>query len=190
MSSRQAAIRAVARQAVRMMTVRRVHRVRILAGTITQNTNTFINLLTCDDDPDYDLATDGTNIAECQPGARIEAVQLVMTVFGANIAGETIEWIIGRDPDGALATNYTIGNLYTADVSANTRMIRANVWGAGHFIGTTNRDSMTSGLNITKALRRARLMADGDVIRLAFTATAAGGDHTLYLRGRIITRGP
>lgn len=191
MSSRQAAIKAVARQAVRMMTVRRVHRVRILSGTITQGANTSFVLLTCDDDPDYDLATDGTNVAECQPGARIEAVQIVMSIFGSNIAGETIEWVIGRDQDNALgAASFSVSELYAADFTGNRAILRKNVWGVGHFIGTANRDVSNTGLNITKALRRARLMADGDTIRLNFTATAAGGDHTVYLRGRIITRGP
>lgn len=169
---------------------KRVHRIRMLNQTITQGTDTPFTLLSCDDEPNYDLATDGTNVAECHPGAKIVAVQLVMTVFSV-ADGETVEWVIGRDPDAAITSAaFTISNLYSADVTGGRLLMSKNTWGAGHMISSDGHAAMNTSLNITKALRRASKMADGDLIRLVFTHSAAGGNSLFYIRGRIITVGP
>lgn len=168
---------------------KRVHKVRMLDQTITQGTDTLANLLTCDDDPNYDLTTDGSNVSECHPGAMIVAVQLVLTLFSVP-DGETIEWVIGRDPDGAIGTGFTMADLYTSDVTASNALLKKNVWGAGHMVSSDGHAAMNTSLNITKALRRAAKMRDGDAIKIRFTATAASGNSAFYMRGRIITVGP
>lgn len=172
---------------------RRVHRIRMLDQAITQGAVTTFSLLSCDDDPNYDLTSDGTNIAEAHPGARIVGMNLHMSIFDVD-AGETVEWILGKDPDGALGAGgvFDIADLYTSDVTANNLAVRENVWTVGHMIGETgNRTLKNVELRIPRGtLKRSRLLADGDVIRLAFTHTAAGTDSTMYLRGRIVTRGP
>lgn len=173
------------------MQVKRTHRIRILDGALTAGANVAVNLLTCDDDPDYDLATDGSNVAECQPGARIVAVQLVLSIYGVD-SGEIVEWIIGRDPDAIITgPNFSMSNLYLQDVTSTTNFLRKNTWGAGHMISTTGRDLATQHVNISgKALKRSRLMAENDVIRLGLLSSADDVSGKYYLRGRIITRGP
>lgn len=172
------------------MLTKRIHKIRMLNQTITEGTDTPFNLLTCDDEPNYDLTTDGTNVAECHPGAKIVAVQLIATIYGL-VATRLVEWVIGRDPDGAITnTTFTMTALYTSDVSTANAMLKANVWGAGHVVAT-DRTGMDVRLNITKALRRASKMRDGDAIKIQFTDDGAGtGNGILYLRGRIITVGP
>lgn len=185
-------MRRLARQVAAMNAVKRVHRIRILAGTITQGTDTSFSLLTCDDDPNYDLTTDGTNVAECEPGAKVVAVQLHMSIYGMP-AGEVYEWTMYRDPDGALgaASNGTIATLYTADFTASNAVQRKNTFLAGHVCSSTSKEVYTDQIRITsKALRRAARFADGDLWRMTFTATPSATSPSLYLRGRIITRGP
>lgn len=141
-------------------------------------------------EPNYDLTTDGTNVAECHPGAKIVAIQLIGSIYGLQ-ATRLVEWVIGRDPDGAiLTTGFTIANLYTADATLTNLQLKKNAWGAGHVIGT-DRTGVDVRLNITSALRRTSKMLDGDVVRLVFTDDGAGtGNGIFYLRGRIITVGP
>lgn len=169
---------------------KRVHRIRMLQQTITQGADSPFSLLTCDDEPNYDLTTDGSNLAECHPGSKIVAVQLAMTIY--NITdGESVEWIIGRDPDGSiLTTGFTVATLFTADLTLTGGMLRKNAWGVGHVIGSNQDNTFDTRLNITKALRRSSKMADGDTIRLVFTMSAAASNALFYLRGRIITVGP
>lgn len=190
--SNRRAIQKLANMVRANMGVRRVHRIRMLDQTITQGTDTAFALLTCDDDPNYDLTTDGTNVAECQVGCRIVAVQLHMSL--TNIPnGETVEWVIGRDPDGAItAAGFVVSGVYTADITQGNRMLKDNAWTVGHVMaGTASRDTFNGRLNIArKTLKRARVMHDGDVVRLVFTHTAASSSSLMYLRGRIITRGP
>lgn len=169
---------------------KRVHKIRMLNQTITEGSESPFQLLTCDDEPNYDLTTDGTNVSECHPGAKIIAVQLVATIYGL-VATRLVEWVIGRDPDSAITNaNYTMANLYASDVTGTSTMLRPNVWGAGHVVAT-DRSGFETRLNITGALRRASKMRDGDVIKINFTDDGAGtGNGILYLRGRIITVGP
>lgn len=178
----------VRREVRKAIGVRRVHRIRIVAGTITNGADTNFNLLTCDDDPNYDLTTDGTNVAECEPGSRIIAVQLVAAFRNLN-TDQLVEYVIGRDPDQAIgAANYTIANLYAADVSAQNLALRRNIWAAGSVIGTTQNESVPIRIRVGKAIKRSRVMHDGDAIRLSITMSSVTNDAALYLRGRIITR--
>lgn len=160
-------------------------------STVTQGTDTSFNLLTCDDDPNYDLATDGTNVAECEPGSKIVAVQLHMSLYNMP-DGEVYEWVMGRDPDGAItAGTFTMATLYTQDVSGADLLLRKNAWAAGHIMSSTSHAFSQEMVRIKGSnLRRAGNMEDGDVIRLTFTASASATSPLLYLRGRIITRGP
>lgn len=185
-------LRRLAQMVYNMNTVKRVHRIRITQQAITEGTSAEnFNLLTCDDDPNYDLTTDGTNVAECEPGCKIVAIQLVMTVHSVPAASRLIEWTIGRDPDATLTTGLGMPTLYTSDVSTTTIVTRKNVWAAGHMVGL---DKLGANINVNvsrKALARASRMADGDIIRLTFTDDSGGtGNAAFYLRGRIITRGP
>lgn len=191
MASRQ--MRQLAAMVAARMQTKRVHRILANPFTATANATTSLSLLTCDDDPNYDLTSDGSsNVAECHPGAKIIAIQLVMTVFQLD-TDDVYHWIIGRDPDGALqaASAFTVATLYTSDVSTTTALLRKNTWACGHFVGSSTRDKFNTPVIISsKALRRSARLADGDVIRMNWTNPHASTDAKVYVRGRIITRGP
>lgn len=167
----------------------------MLNQTITEALDGGANrftLLTCDDDPNYDLTTDGTNVAEVEPGARIVAIQLVLTIF-ALVSGRTVEWVLGKDPDNALgAASTTVASLYNSDITTGNTWLRKNTIAMGHVIASTNRDLYNSNVNVPrKAMARVARMADGDAFYISFADAGEGvGNALFYLRGRIITRGP
>lgn len=168
------------------------YRMRFLAFTITQGANTVLPLLQCvaDSDPDYDQLIDGTSPAECAAGTKIIACQLHFQIV-AGQDNEIIEWVLLRDPDGALAAAATqsIDTLYTQDKSLNSMIMRKNAVAAGHIIMDSNHGTPEVRVNIPrKALRRISTLQENDFFKIVFTMTAAGGNATLYGRGRIITR--
>lgn len=165
-----------------------VYRMRFLALTITQGTMTALPLLKADDDPDYDQLIDGTTAAECSPGSRVIALQLHFQIVTGQ-DNEIIEWILYKDPDNALTAATDISTLYTQDVTASNKTLRKMTLAAGHLIMDSNHGTPEIRVNITrKALRRIGPIQDNDVLRMVFTMTSAGGNATLYGRGRIITR--
>lgn len=166
-----------------------VARMRFLTFTITQGTNTGLPLLLCDDDPDYDQLIDGTSPAECQPRARILAIQMHLQLLALPV-GEVLEWILYKDPDAILTATTGIGTLYTQDKTANGLILRKNTLAAGHVIvDATSRSVQPITVNIPrKALRRIGPMQENDVLRMVFTLTAAASNGDLYGRGRIIFR--
>jgi len=174
-----------------------VYRMRFLAFSIVQNTTTILPLMSVpqDNDPDYDQLIDGTNPAECSPGSRIIALQLhFQFVPGAtpgDLSGEICEWVLLKDPDGALsaAGGANMATLYTQDVTTLTKMIRKNAIAADQIVFSTNVDNPRMRINLSrKALRRIGPMQENDTLRIAFTMTPASANATLYGRGRIITR--
>lgn len=185
------AMKRLAQMVYNMNTVKRYSKIRMLNQTITEASETPFNLLTCDDDPDYDVLTNGTTVAEIQPGAQIIAIQLHMTIYGL-VATRLVEWLIGRDPDGAItAANFTVANVYTPDLTVTNALLKKNAWSVGHVVAN-DRTGFDLNINIPgKLLARAGRMNDGDVIRINFTDDGAGtGNGILYMRGRIVTRGP
>lgn len=168
-----------------------VYRMRFTAFTVTQGADTALPLLLCDDDPTYDQLIDGTNPAEVAPGSRILALQLAFQWVANGGDNELVEWVLFKDPDGILvaAGAASIVTLFTQDVSTVSKIMRKNAIAAGHTIFDSNHATPTINVNIPrKTLRRIGPMQDGDTLRMTFTATAAAGNHTLYGRGRIITR--
>lgn len=190
------AFRKLVRREVRKASGNRVeHRIRMLEQSLAAATTTTKSLLTCDDDPDYDKTSDGTNVAECHPNSRILAFQLVMGLYVASnpISNGPMEFLMYRDRDAAIsgASAGNMSTLYTADFSTTTGMLRKNTYLAGHQFITTNYEQKTVRLSVSrKALRRAGIMHDGDLIRLAFDNPDPDTACMLYLRGRIITKTP
>lgn len=171
------------------MMPRFVYRMRFTAFTVTQGTTTPLNLLLCDDDPDYDQLIDGTTPAEVAPGSRILALQLQFQWVANGGDNEIVEWILFKDPDGAMGVTTDIADLYVQDITTLGKMLRKNCIAAGHTIFDSNHATPELRVNIPrKTLRRIGPMQENDVLRMVFTATAAAGNHTLYGRGRIITR--
>jgi len=170
------------------------HRVHFKDVTIAANASTGFDLLTCDDDPNYDVTSDGTNVAEIHPESRVIRLQLVMGLYVDSnpIVGGPLEWLLGRDPDSALtASSMTMATLMASDVNAGVKVLRANTWATGHMFLTTTKGQGNSRVIVSrKALRRSRVFHDGDKLRIVFTNPDADTAAKLYLRGRIISRLP
>lgn len=163
-----------------------VSRVRIFGGTATQNATTEFTLLTVDDDPDYDLTTDGTNVAEAQARSRLTGIKLDMGLTPSS-AGETMEWMLFKSPDGVLNAT-TPATLFTADVSTSTLALRKNVVAYGLFRASANTDARQARIRIKRAaMRRIAQLKDGDSLRLAITHSADSTDGILDLTGTITT---
>lgn len=180
--------RGLVRGAVR---VNHVSRVRFFgSGNIPANATTYFPLLHCDDDPDYDLATDGTNIAEVKPLSRIMSIQLHarMEPSGTGVAAR-LEWMLLKDPDQSLsAVPMAPSSLFSADFTTNVAALRKYTLAYGWFVASTNRDSFDRMIRIRrKALRRAGIMHDLDRLSLAITNSAAAATAHLQLTGRIVT---
>lgn len=154
---------------------------------------TYVSLLSCDDDPNYDTTSDGTNIAEVHPNSRLLGMQLHMGLYVASnpISNGPMEFILYRDPDAALSTAATMAELQGADVTTNRLTLRKNTILAGHQFITTNREYQNQNLRVRrKTLNRIRVMHDNDVIKMAFTNPDPDTVCMLYLRGRILSKTP
>lgn len=146
------------------------HRVRMLSKTINTTTpfRTYVDLLTADDDPDYDIVSNGTTIAECHANSKIVKVQLKINLFNSS-TDKFVEWALYRDPDQVLGTNATIDAMFTSDVSTNDQLMKKNAVAYGNKRFTSQADGGIAKIFIKrKALARIRTMHDNDKLRLLF----------------------
>lgn len=146
-----------------------------------------VPLLTCDDDPDYDQAIDGTTAAEVQPHTAIVNIKLAVTFSGFDNAAMT-RWILFKDPDNILGTTQSPDDLFIQDITANDIVLRKNTLKAGYFVPSTGFDKPTAPLHIRrKALSRIGDMEDGDKLRFNMIAggTTAG---KMFAMGTITVR--
>lgn len=165
------------------------HRVYVKDLTITASTNKYINLLNADDDPDYDLVSNGTNTAECHTNSKITKIQLSMQYFNSTGSGLTVEWMLTRRPDvgGIATTDMTPANLWVSDWNVATNALKANTVTYGHSIISSTFETVKSSVRIKrKALGRIRTMHDGDLLTFALFPPA-GTTQVLNLIGRIWT---
>lgn len=169
-----------------------VSRVRIFGHSLTgQTTIQSPILLVCDDDPDYDLSSDGTNIAEVQPFSKITNIKLACQLdTGGNSHTDRLEWILVKDPDGMLAAASAVpADLFTADVSTTTVLLRKYTLAYGWFVSTASAENQKFNIRIkAKALRRAGLLHDGDRLRF-FVRNESASAGFMNLTGTITTRG-
>lgn len=167
-----------------------VKRVRFMNVAIPTAATTTFTLLACDDDPDYDLNSDGSTVAECQPFSKIIDINLQVRIEPA--AGNTVEWILVKDPDGLFtASQPAPASLFTADVTLTTMALRKYVLKYGWFKAVSGiKDAWGGRLRIKRqAVRRAGSMLDGDKLLLIIANPSAGaGDliitGTITLAGR------
>lgn len=169
---------------VKSMQAKTTHRIRIVKVNAPAATDTYVTLLTAKDDPNYDLVTDGTNVAECEIGSFIRKVQLHIT-YQASAAGDMVEMMLFKDPDAAFTTNMTPTQLYTSDVSSISLDVRKNTVWYHLFVASTGRDTFVGGPSL-KAMGRIKVMRENDNLRLLFSVPA-NDSGTYYITGRIIT---
>lgn len=182
------AFRKLVRREVRRATgTVHVSRVRMVDIALTQNATTAITLLKVDDDPDYDLASDGTNIAEAQARSRITSIDLKMWLR-ANGTGERVEWLLYRDRDSNLGS-VDPSTLFQADYTTTVAEVRKNTVSYGMHVGSTNvENTMMRVFLKRKAMRRISGLNDNDLLKMTFAHSAAVGDGVLSMWGVIRTK--
>lgn len=139
-------------------------------------------LLTVDDDPDYDLATDGSNVAEAEALSRLRRIDLRISYFAgtANAAGALVEWILFRSPDNTLASTAP-SSLFTADISPTTALVRKNVLAYGGFYSSANNDTRVFNVRIRRAaIKRIQRLSDGDKIEFGIITAATGAKYFMH----------
>lgn len=161
-------------------------RVRINGLSLTNASNTAVTLLNCDDDPDYDLGIDGTNVAEVPPHTAIVDIKLKMQM--ANLTSNNmIEWMIYKDPDAIIGAKLP-SSLFTQDLSSDVLILRKYCVMYNYAVPTGGYDRPGGTLRIrNKALRRIGDMEDGDVFRMQINNPGASIGK-LYLTGIITVR--
>lgn len=168
-----------------IMATPHVARVRMVDITLTDNADVYISLLKCDDDPDYDLISDGTNIAECQVGSMIQDVNLAIMMHGM-AANDREEIIFFRDPDVALTTTVTPVSLFTSDYTTATQAIKkATMWYSMYQMMGAGTGFQTAPRIRHAALLRNKNQLDGDVIKISFHQNDGGVTRKVNIVGRI-----
>lgn len=180
------AFRSLVRKEVRRAAaVKHASRVRIFDNNMTASTLTAKTLITCDDDPDYDLTTDGTNIAEMQPLKRIRSLSLDFALVNID-SNKVVEWVLFKSPDGTIDT-MAPSDIFTADVSVNTMQYRKNTLAYGWFVGASNTDYGKSRIRVRRAaLKRTGVFNDGDKLIFAVKGNNASDTIQLTMTGRIV----
>lgn len=161
-------------------------RIRLISGAVTQAATTHFNLLTCDDDPAYDNATDGTNVAECQPLTRLHRIDLRMFVQNSGSLGLTpYEMILYKDPDGELGA-LAPSDLFGADVTEAREYLRKNTLAYDAWLQSNDFAGSTRRIRVSRAaIKRAGVFHDGDIIKLGITSPSSGVNGVLHLIGKI-----
>lgn len=162
---------------------RTVHRVRMVAQSLTTAATDNIGLLAAADSPDSDLETDGTNVAQCENGSRIVAMKLKLQVRLSN-ASERTEMFLFRDQDNAVSTNFTPTNLFDADHSVTNDNVRKNLAWYDVFIAGVSHDIYKKRISWMPAMSRMRQLRDTDRLELNFVNSAMSGG-TFNLIGTI-----
>lgn len=159
------------------------HRSRVRMDVpLTAATVKTSSLLSVDDDPDYDLTSNDTNIAEAEALSRLKRIDLNISYFSgtANAAGALVEWVLYRDPDNiGIITN--LSDLFIADVTANSLAVRKNVVAYGGFYSSANNDTQRFRIGIKRAaMRRISRLSDNDRLKFSIITAATGAKFFMY----------
>lgn len=177
----------VERKVRKAIGVTTTHRVYVKDMAITASTTKNIELLKADDDPDYDLVSNGTNIAECHSNSRITKMQLMMQYYNSTGAGLTVEQMLFKAPDGQSAADFTPANLWVSDFEITDNMVKKfTVMYKADLISATF-ETVKGKIFIKRAaLKRIRTMRDNDALIYSLIPPA-GTTQVLNLMGRIWT---
>lgn len=152
-----------------------------LAGT----TDVYISLLSCLDDPTWDNATDGTNIAHTRTGAKITSIDLFL-VWKVD-ANKMHELMLFRDRDGSLGAQVPSTALATGDYTPTIAELRANMLSYMPIYRSNASDTKAMKITVNgAALRRAGKMHENDIIKL-FLRNNGSGTSIWWLFGSINT---
>lgn len=158
-----------------------------LGTTITAAATTSQKLLQVDTDgnPNEDLATDGTNVAECNYGSRLLSIDLTLIIKPASTS--MIEWMLYRDPDGALTGTADLAELFAADVGLTNTMIRKCALAFGQIAPSLTNDFVRVPVQISRAaMARNKKLAANDAIYLVFKNLHGTNTGTYWLWGKIV----
>lgn len=162
-----------------------VKRVRVIGLSLTDNADVYQSLLVSKDDPNHDLVTDGTNIAECETGSRIIDLRLKI-VFTVGSSGDMTEVALWRDKDAGITTSFTISALFNSDYTLTNEEVKGVCmwydmlnWGSGS-------DKQTAFPRIRRAaMARNKRLREGDVLKLLFSQNDGSLTRKANIVGRI-----
>lgn len=143
------------------------HRVRIVQQGLTSAATDVEDLLKAVDAPDYDIETDGTNVAECETGARIVGMDLKMIIYLPDVKNR-VEMMLYRDKDGGVSASFVPTNLFDSDHTPHIENVKRNTVFYDIFIAGSTQDKYSRTLRGFPAMKRVRLMQENDVFRLNF----------------------
>lgn len=173
---------------VRSMQPTHVHRVRIIGTALVSSTDLYLSLLKGVDDPNRDLISNGSDIAECKVNSKITKIQLTV-VLSSYSAGEVTELLLHKDPDLAITTSFTVTSLFLADFTAVSSAVKKNSLVYRFFRALAVSDGARIGMGMKrKALRRAGKMNENDTLKLAAINGAFATNNTIDVVGRIWTK--
>lgn len=149
---------------------------------LTGSTDKVVSLILADDDPDYEITSDGTAVAECETLSRIEKIDLNLSYFAgtSNAAGGLVEWALYRDPDNSgIMTGPE--DIFIATDSAGQSQRNKNVIAYGGFYSSANNDTKLFHVRIRRAaLRRVARMNDNDRLKFIIVTPATGAKFFMY----------
>lgn len=150
--------------------------------TLTANTLLDEAILAVDDDPDYDIATGASTVAEAQTLSRLRRIKLHIAYFSgtSDSSGAKVKWILYKSPDGALGS-IDPDSLHGADVTLTTQALRKATLAAGWFFSSSNNETGHFRVRISRAaMRRNMVLKDNDQLRFAMQTSATGAKYMMY----------
>lgn len=150
--------------------------------TLTADTLLDEAILTVDDDPDYDIATGASTVAEAEALSRLRKIKLTISYFSgtANSSGAKVKWILYKSPDGTLGS-IDPDALHGADVTLTTQALRKNTLAAGWFYSSSNNETKLFRVRISRAaMRRVMVLKDNDQLRFAMQTSAGGAKYLMF----------
>lgn len=162
-----------------------VKRVRAVDVALTNNADTYVTLLASKDDPNHDLISDGSNIAECETGSRIVDLDLKLMLWDAT-TDDRIEVALFRDKDAGLTTSLSVTNLFLSDYTATAQEVKSACMWYEMFLFGSSSDMKTTGPRIRhQAMARNKRMRENDLIKLLFSCDDGGATRKANIVGRI-----
>lgn len=157
--------------------------------TIAANGITSQTLLVCDTDgnPNEDLATDGTNIAEVNYGSRLLGIDLNV-YYKYPASNQIMECMIYKDIDSLIGASADPAELFNQDVNSTNILIRKTCLAYWNSVsGTSSKDLYGARVRIShSALARNRKLAAGDKLYIVFKNMHATLGGKYWITGKII----
>lgn len=171
---------------------RHYHNVLITLDTIAAATTVGETILTTpatiDEDPDHTKVSNGTDIAECESGARVMRTDLTLEIAKADAAVDDtfpVTFMVWKDSTfGALASPGNATEIFVPSTTLQLAELKKNTCMSERFLITAQGDKRRFHLKIP---RRLRALKQGERYAITITNHSADAAVVYTLFGKIIT---